>query len=81
MIKPKVGHVKHIIQKILDGRFVLILMTCVTIFCLIGVSFCCDLVGRPSRVAYHETCRPYILLPANHLVLLVHVGDPSYYSR
>lgn len=36
--KEQVGRVKSIIKKFMDGKFILILMTLVTIFAIIGVS-------------------------------------------
>ena len=38
MVKTKVGHVKSVLKNIMDGKFILILMTLVTIFAIIGVS-------------------------------------------
>ena len=51
--QSQVGHVKRLLRKFMDGKFILILMTMVTIFAIIGVSFVCLqlLIGRPACVA------------------------------
>jgi hypothetical protein len=51
----QVGKVKQVIKKFMDGKFVLILMTLVTIFAIVGVSqFELTGLGRPESVADYQ---------------------------